>query len=155
MKKLKYLVIHCTATPQGMNVSSDLIRKWHLQERGWSRVGYSDMIHLNGWIENLQTFDQDDTVDTWEITNGAKGINDISRHIVYVGGTDAHGKSMDTRTQRQFESLENYVKVEVRRHPGLLIAGHRDFANKDCPSFDVAKFCRMIGIPEENIYKKQ
>ncbi|RHB24096.1 lysozyme, partial [Bacteroides stercoris] len=29
MAKLKYLVIHCTATPEGREVSSADIRKWH------------------------------------------------------------------------------------------------------------------------------
>ncbi len=40
MGKLKYLVIHCTATPEGREVSSADIRKWHTSPvaqggRGW------------------------------------------------------------------------------------------------------------------------
>lgn len=32
-KKLKYLVIHCTDTPEGRAVSADEIRRWHLGPR--------------------------------------------------------------------------------------------------------------------------
>ena len=29
MGKLKYLVLHCTATPEGREVTADEIRRWH------------------------------------------------------------------------------------------------------------------------------
>ena len=53
MAKLKFLVLHCTATPEGREVSSDDIRTWHTNPvskggRGWKQVGYTDLIHLNG-----------------------------------------------------------------------------------------------------------
>jgi len=56
MAKLKYLVIHCTATPEGREVSSADIRKWHTSPvaqggRGWKQVGYTDLFHLNGGVE--------------------------------------------------------------------------------------------------------
>ena len=58
MAKLKQLVIHCTATPEGREVSADEIRRWHcapLSEggRGWRQVGYTDLIHLDGTVERL------------------------------------------------------------------------------------------------------
>ena len=59
MAKLKYLVLHCTATPPGREVSSDEIRAWHTNPvckggRGWSQVGYTDLIHLDGEVERLR-----------------------------------------------------------------------------------------------------
>ena len=30
MAKLKYLVLHCTATPEGRDVTAAQIRQWHL-----------------------------------------------------------------------------------------------------------------------------
>lgn len=153
-EELQLLVIHCTATPTGRAVSSDDIRKWHIEERGWSRVGYSDMIHLNGWIENLQEYDHNNQVDSWEITNGARGYNLISRHLVYVGGI-ANGKPADTRLQEQFDAMEAYVKYTAWSNPKIKVAGHNQLSDKACPSFDVPKFCRMIGIPERNIYNQE
>ena len=80
MAKLKYLVIHCTATPEGREVSSADIRKWHTSPvaqggRGWKQVGYTDLFHLNGGVERLVENNEDAQVDPWEVTNGAKGYN--------------------------------------------------------------------------------
>ncbi len=156
--KLKYLILHCTATPEGREVTSDDIRKWHLSPppagRGWSRVGYTDMIHLDGSLENLTPYDSDDDVEAWELTNGVAGQNSVSRHIVYAGGTDTSGKAKDTRTPDQLKTMATYCHFMVLRYPGILIAGHNQFAAKACPSFDTVTWLRSIGIPEQNIYKK-
>ena len=157
MSKWKYLVIHCTATPEGKHFDGEDIKRWHLspkpQGRGWSKVGYSELIHLDGTLETLVEYDHNDQIETWEITNGAKGINSVSRHICYVGGTDSKGKAKDTRTEAQLKTLEMYVKSFLTVAPYLKVAGHNQFANKACPSFDVPKWLRSIGVKEENIYK--
>lgn len=152
MAKLKYLVLHCTATPEGREVSSNDIRAWHTNPvskggRGWKQVGYTDLIHLNGEIERLVDNNEDANVDPWEITNGAKGYNSISRHVVYVGGVVADGKTAkDTRTKAQKAAMEAYVKEFQRRHPNVRIIGHREVAAKDCPSFDVQVWLKEIGV---------
>ncbi len=154
MAKLQRLVIHCTATKQGREVTSDEIRHWHTDPvskggRGWSQVGYTDMIHLNGQVERLVNNNEDANVDTWEITNGAKGYNQTSRHIVYVGGVGADGKTpMDTRTANQKATLRKYVEDFHRRFPEVQIVGHNQLAAKACPSFDVPKWLKEIGIKQ-------
>lgn len=100
-QELKYLVLHCTATPEGRDVSAAEIRRWHTSPvsaggRGWKQVGYTDLVHLNGSVERLVANNEDAWVDPWEITNGAKGYNSISRHIVYAGGVAADGKTPKT-----------------------------------------------------------
>lgn len=152
-KLLQYLVIHCTGTPEGREVSADAIRHWHTDPeskggRGWKQVGYTDMIHLDGRVERLVKNNEDANVDPWEITNGAKGYNAISRHIVYVGGVDANDvkKAVDTRTPAQKEALKRYVLDFHKRFPKVKIIGHREVANKACPSFDVQKWLKEIGI---------
>lgn len=156
MPTIKYLVIHCTATPEGRAVTSNDIRRWHLQPppagRGWRQVGYTDMIHLNGTVERLADNNDDGTVDPWEITNGVAGINAVSRHVVYVGGLDTAGNHpKDTRTDAQKMSLKNYVLAFLKRNPDVQVAGHNQFAAKACPSFDVPAWCRAIGVPPKNI----
>ena len=152
MGTLKYLVLHCTATPEGREVSSEEIRRWHTDPvckggRGWQQVGYTDMIHLDGKVERLVDNNEDANVDPWEVTNGAKGYNAVSRHVVYVGGCARGGKSSkDTRTKAQREAMETYVKDFHRRHPKVRIIGHREVAAKDCPNFDVQDWLRSIGI---------
>lgn len=154
-KRLKYLVIHCTATPEGREVSVDDIRRWHLspkpQGRGWRQVGYTEMIHLNGAVEQLVGNNDDDWVDSWEITNGVKGINTNARHVVYVGGTDKNMKPKDTRTPAQRTSLAKYVKSFVSKNPEIIVGGHNQFANRACPSFNVPEWLKSIGISKKNI----
>ena len=175
MANLQYLVIHCTATVEGKEVTSDQIRHWHTDPepkgRGWRQVGYTDMIHLDGRVERLVNNNEDANVDPWEITNGAKGYNSVSRRIVYVGGyagktvidsktgrkkleiaKDSRGRKItkDTRTDAQKKAMADYVKDFHRRFPDVRIVGHRDFPNveKACPSFDVASWLASIGIKQ-------
>ena len=149
--ELKYLVIHCTATAEGREVSSEEIRHWHTDPvskggRGWRQVGYTDMIHLDGTVERLVKNNEDARVDSWEITNGAKGYNSVSRHVVYVGGCDKRLKPKDTRTAAQKAALRAYVLDFHRRFPKVKIIGHCELAAKACPSFDVKKWLKEIGI---------
>lgn len=152
MAVLKYLAVHCTATPEGMEVSGDEIRHWHTDPvskggRGWKQVGYTDMVHLDGKIERLVDNNEDSNVDPWEITNGVAGKNSVSRHIVYVGGVERDGKTpKDTRTPQQLKAMEEYVKDFHRRFPSVRIVGHNELAAKACPSFNVQEWLRQIGI---------
>lgn len=151
MAILKRLVLHCTATPEGRNVTSDDIRAWHTNPeplgRGWKQVGYTDMIHLDGTVERLADNNEDGQVDPWEITNGAKGYNSTSRHVVYVGGVASDGKTpKDTRTDSQLQAMEEYVKDFHNRFPHVRIVGHNELSAKACPSFDVQEWLNSIGI---------
>lgn len=154
-RRLEYLVIHCTATPEGRDVTSSEIRRWHTSPvseggRGWKQVGYTDLIHLDGRIERLVDNNEDDWVDPWEITNGARGYNAVSRHIVYAGGLASDAKTpKDTRTAAQLRSMEAYVRAFHARHPSVKIIGHNEVAPKACPSFDVQAWLKSIGIDQD------
>ena len=155
MAKMKQLVLHCTATPEGRKVTSADIRAWHTNPvskggRGWKQVGYTDMIHLDGRVESLVENNEDMNVDSWEVTNGATGHNSVSRHVVYVGGVARDGKTpKDTRTPAQLKAMEAYVKDFHRRFPSVRIIGHNELAAKACPSFDVQKWLQSIGIRQK------
>ncbi len=155
MAKLKYIVIHCTATEAGREVSAADIRRWHTSQlpvgRGWRQVGYTDMIHIDGSVERLVANNEDDTVDPWEITNGVAGQNSVSRHVVYVGGLRG-GKPCDTRSVAQKNALAKYVQDIISKCPDVKVAGHNDFAKKACPCFDTAQWAQEIGINPKNIY---
>lgn len=189
--KLKFLILHCTATAEGDEVTSDKIMQWHkgprnnangtvtylgelypsrealpddyignvaikkLVGRGWRQLGYTDIFHLNGGVERLVTNNEDNNVDPWEITNGATGINSISRHVVYAGGCEEDGKTpKDTRTPEQRKAMLRYCQDMIRMNPDILIGGHNQFAAKACPSFNVPMWLQSVGIPEKNIYRK-
>jgi len=154
MGKLKFILIHCTATPEGREVTKADIEYWHKVERGWDRLGYSELINLKGELINLTPYNNDDIVDYNEMTWGVKGINGISRHIVYAGGLDKFLQPKDTRTEAQLMTMAQYIRNTIEIHPKILIAGHNDFANKACPCFNVADWLSDIGVPEINIYRK-
>lgn len=141
--RIERLVIHCTATPEGREVTAADIRRWHCTPppmgRGWKQVGYTDMVHLDGRVERLVPNNEDAYVDGWEVTNGAKGYNSTSRHIVYVGGKTTDGRPADTRTPAQKEALRAYVNDFRKRFPCADVCGHRDLPGvaKACPCFDV------------------
>lgn len=166
-QKLKYLVIHCTATPEGRDVSAADIRRMHTspkpQGRGWRQVGYTDLFRLDGTRERLVKNNEDAYVDGWEVTNGAAGFNSVSRHIVYAGGVAKDGKTLqDTRTPAQRSAMAEYVQDFHRRHPDVKIIGHRDLSpdrngngkvepkewTKACPSFEVSEWLESIGIKQ-------
>jgi len=149
-REIEYLVIHCTATPEGREVTSEDIRRWHTapppQGRGWNQIGYTDLFHINGGVERMVDNNEDDIIDPWEITNGAAGFNSVSRHIVYAGGMNSDNSSpKDTRTQMQKEAMKKYVLAFARKFPNAKIVGHRDLdRGKACPSFDVEQWLNTI-----------
>jgi hypothetical protein len=131
----------------------------NLYGRGWDRLGYADLLHSNGYIENITPYDDDDFVDKNEITWGAVGVNSISRHIALEGGIHPNGDKNgcwpfeELYTDEQFVKLSSYLKQAILDYPYIKIAGHYQIpkAGKTCPNFDVPDFCRSIGIEEKNI----
>lgn len=135
-RTINEIIIHCTATPEGRECSVEEIRQWH-KARGFTDIGYHYVIHLDGRIENGRDAD----------IAGAHctGHNAHSIGVVYVGGCAKDGKTpKDTRTEAQKSALANLL-IDLRKlYPRATIHGHRDFANKACPSFDATREYRMF-----------
>lgn len=129
MRKIDDIIIHCTATPCGREVSVEEVRRWH-KARGFSDIGYHYLIALDGTVSVGRPMER----------AGAhcKGHNARSVGVCYVGGTDALGKPADTRTPQQKRSLRNLVAELRRRFPEAAVHGHNDYAAKACPCFRVA-----------------
>jgi len=131
MRSINKIIVHCTATPEGRDVSVDTIRKWHVEDNGWSDIGYHWIIMLSGSIEKGR--------DESKPGAHAKGHNANSIGVVYVGGCDKNMNPKDTRTDGQKESLRCLLEDMKVRYPNAQIIGHRDVSNKACPSFDAKK----------------
>ena len=130
-REITDIIIHCTATREGLDFSIGQIRKWH-QQRGFSDIGYHYIIHRNGSVEDGRSVD----------IAGAHcaGHNTHSIGVCYIGGVRKDGHTAeDTRTVPQKEALVALLKALKKSFPNAKIRGHRDFANKDCPSFDATK----------------
>ena len=96
MRKINKIIVHCSATPEGRNVSAATIDKWH-KERGWSGIGYHYVVKLDGSIEYGRMVDK--------VGDHCKGHNKSSIGICYIGGCDSDMKAKDTRTPQQIASM--------------------------------------------------
>jgi N-acetylmuramoyl-L-alanine amidase len=130
-RNIKELIVHCSATPEGKDYSVDTIRQWHLQ-RGFSDIGYHYVIYRDGSIH----IGRDESI----IGAHCTGHNTNSIGVCYIGGCASDGKTpKDTRTTEQKQSLVKLLKELKTKYPQASVHGHRDFANKACPSFDATK----------------
>lgn len=129
-RKIDKLIVHCTATKEGQDVDVNTIRQWH-KERGFNDIGYHYVIYRDGTIHKGRVEDV--------IGAHVTGQNTNSIGICYVGGLDEYGNPKDTRTPEQKKSLEAILRALKKRYPNATIYGHRDFANKACPSFDARR----------------
>jgi len=140
MRPIDTIVVHCTATPEGRDVSAAEIDKWH-KARGWSGIGYHKVVRLDGTIENGRDPDNDGDVEE-HIGAHVSGHNARSLAVVYAGGLDKDGNPKDTRTPAQKDALLSVVEdwmLEFDLAPEN-VKGHYEFANKACPCFDMDQF---------------
>jgi N-acetylmuramoyl-L-alanine amidase len=131
MRDLNRVILHCSATPEGREVSVETIREWHTDPpprgRGWSDIGYHYVIHLNGKIELGRPIE----------VQGAhtSGENEDSIGICYIGGVNAANEPKDTMTVPQEIAFVEIVKSLRLIFGKLSIHGHNEFSTKACPSF--------------------
>lgn len=128
MREIKFLAVHCTATPQTATVSS--IQSYWRNVLKWKMPGYHFIIKPDGEVVQLLEIEK--------VSNGVKGFNSVSINISYIGGVDAQNKPIDNRTEAQKKALLDLLKKLKKQFPKAIIQGHRDFpkVKKACPSFN-------------------
>lgn len=141
MRKIDEIIIHCSATPEGRDVTAAEIRRWHVQGRGWADIGYHYVITLDGRIESGRPLDRPGA--------HCRGHNARSIGVCYAGGLAADGRTpRDTRTPAQRAALLTLLRQLRKQYPAAVIRGHRDFAAKACPSFDAtAEYSALRPLP--------
>lgn len=142
MRKINLIVVHCSATPEGRDVTAADINKMHIA-RGFKKIGYHYVVRLDGTVETGRKEN--------EIGAHAKGYNANSIGVCYVGGLASDGKTpKDTRTPAQKSELKKLLHTLKQRYPDARIVGHRDLSPdtnhngkvdkwewiKACPCFD-------------------
>lgn len=129
MRQIKEIIIHCSATPEGRDYTVAEIDSWH-KSRGWRCIGYHYVVSRDGSVHPGRRVE--------EIGAHCEGHNAHSIGVCYIGGLAADSKTpKDTRTPEQRRALRELVGVLKTKYPGATVHGHRAFANKACPSFDV------------------
>ncbi|MCR5850117.1 MAG: N-acetylmuramoyl-L-alanine amidase [Bacteroidaceae bacterium] len=138
MRNISEIIVHCSATPEGRDVTVKDIDAWH-RKRGFKCIGYHYVIYRDGSIHQGRP----------EEEHGAHckegGHNRHSIGVCYIGGMTADmKKDKDTRTPEQQQALIALLKELKARYPNATIHGHRDFAARACPSFDARAEYRSL-----------
>ena len=142
MRTINLIVVHCTATPEGRDVTTADIDRQHRQ-RGFTSIGYHYVIYRDGTLHLGRP--------VTEVGAHVRGYNRYSIGVAYVGGLASDGRTpKDTRTPEQRQALRNLLARLKSRFTSARICGHRDLSpdvNRDgriepsewlkaCPCFD-------------------
>jgi hypothetical protein len=146
VNKIKYAIIHCSASPFG---NAALITKWHL-ERGWETIGYHLIIlngHIsndiynfayNGEVETGRPFDNNSLLDKTEQGAHVLGLNDESLGICLIGNPirkiNFTDYQLDALAYQLYRLKENIPDIEIKGHYQI------DERKPNCPGIDVEKF---------------
>ena len=131
MRRIDKIIVHCSATPEGKDFTVADIDRWHRQ-RGFRCIGYHYVIYRDGSVHTGRPIEQ--------VGAHCKGQNAHSIGICYIGGCAADGRTpKDTRTEAQKTALRQLIRQLRSQYPSVTVHGHREYANKACPCFDVRK----------------
>lgn len=138
---IKFLTIHCTATPEGRDNTAAEVTAWDKERFG--QPSYHYVIELDGDV--VQTLRED------QVGAHTGGHNTGNIGISYVGGTttmNSGAKPKDTRTPKQQGALEVFVRNFIKRYPKAKIRGHNEWPGvaKACPSFSVKAWLTARGL---------
>jgi N-acetylmuramoyl-L-alanine amidase len=143
----RLIVVHCSATRPGVNVTAQMIREWHIA-KGWEDIGYHWVIRRDGTIEAGRHTD--------DVGAHVAGRNTDTVAICMAGGLDDNGVGVADRpdlfTGAQWASARALIVVLKRMYPFAVVTGHRDLSPdlnadgkiepqewlKTCPGFNAA-----------------
>jgi N-acetylmuramoyl-L-alanine amidase len=133
---VRFLTIHCAATPESRDVPAAEIAKWDIAKFG--QESYHQIVTLDGVAHRRLA----DTVKGAHVG----GANTGNIGICYVGGVDKAMRPKDTRTESQKATLARLVNEYRARYPGLVVRGHNEWPGvaKACPSFDVSEWLKSL-----------
>lgn len=160
MRSINLIVIHCSASANGLPLSIEEVDRWH-RERGFRRnprligynmphlksFGYHFFIPLNGAVSIGRGL--------IEVGAHAKGFNLRSIGVCMVG--------TDKFTVAQWDSLRGNISGLLKQFPQARVCGHRDLSPdldgdgtvephewlKTCPGFNVAGWMARGMVPHE------
>ena len=138
MRQLNEIIIHCTDTRPNWwadRTSAEKVaevRRWHVEERKWSDVGYHLLIDRDGTVIEGRPLER--------VGAHVKGHNTGTIGIALFGG---HGGSagddfFDNFTEDQDRALRTLIYKLQDDYPSITkITGHNQYAPKACPTYSV------------------
>lgn len=134
----KRVIVHCTSTKNGVHVDFEAIKKDHIENRGWSSVGYHLLINYDGEVHKGRPLN----------VQGAhvEGANHDSIGIC-LAGTDKYSKKQLDVLRYQLDGILQIYNIKV-----YSMYSHCDFDSarkqgKTCPGFGSTELVAWYGIP--------
>lgn len=128
MRKINKIILHCTDSPDTLDIGFKEINEWH-KENGWLSksgvsCGYHYIIRRDGTVERGRP--------EKDVGSHCYGHNKTSIGVVWVG--------KDRLSMRQDIALRNLLRHLINKHKldPSDIYGHKEFNDhKSCPNVDM------------------
>ncbi len=133
MRVIDEVIIHCTATPSDMDVTVDHLYQWHVEDNGWSDIGYHALISLDGTVWYCRPLER-------------SGAHCTSRNATTIGIAFAGGYNKDGSpwqpNEEQIEAYKHYEEELFSEFGKLPVNPHNKYSNKTCPNFNISILSR-------------
>ena len=124
MRDITSIILHCSASPDYMDIGASTIRQWH-KDRGWSDIGYHYVVRRNGEIEKGRPDEK--------IGAHARGANSKSIGICWVG--------INSPSPEQEKSLFSLIHDLMGKYSVKIenVLGHSEAVQtgKTCPNLNM------------------
>jgi hypothetical protein len=138
----KKVIIHCSDSKNGASLDISAIRKFHVEQRGWSDVGYHMVIQPNGEVQNGRGLNV--------VGAHCEGENHDSIGICLIG--------KDKFTIEQFRSLHARL-VAIKQCYGISeydVSCHHEWASakkqgKTCPNINIRRLLYWLITNDEKV----
>ena len=142
MRPINEIIVHCTATRPGWWIDRSTsekvaeVRRWHVQDRGWSDIGYHYLIDRDGTVATGRPIDR--------IGAHVRGHNRGTIGVSLFGG---HGSAeadsfSEHFTPKQDAALRKLLSDLGEKYSITKISGHNQYAAKACPGFSVVAWLK-------------
>jgi len=114
--------LHCSASDHPHHDNIATMRKWHVEDRGWSDVGYHFFIRKDGTVEEGRPLER---------TPAAQGGNNQGTIAICL-----HGLALENFTEMQYNSVIKLCsEITAAYHGMVTFHGHCEVSSKACPVF--------------------
>jgi len=114
--------LHCSASDHPNHDNISTMRKWHIEDRGWSDVGYHFFIRKDGTLEEGRPLDR---------TPAAQGGNNRGTIAICL-----HGLARENFAEAQYTPLIELCGEITASYQGMVTShSHCEVSSKACPVF--------------------
>ena len=122
--------LHCSASDVPGHDNIETIRRWHVQDNGWSDVGYHYYVNKAGKVFAGRPVTQ---------TPAAQAGHNTGTIAICCGGLHE-----DAFTEAQYATLREMCRTINDAYDGAVtFHGHREVASKACPVYDYKSILKL------------